>query len=113
MSDEKLNTPDNGNRGFDDPITPIDFTPVDGTEKKFSITLSPVKIVLSLILLVFAGAAWFVLSARSVYLDVRPGTSLVSVNHPITVKIGTRYLVLEGACLSPSHLKVITILTPP
>ena len=96
MSDEKLNTPDNGNRGFDDPITPIDFTPVDGTEKKFSITLSPVKIVLSLILLVFAGAAWFVLSARSVYLDVRPGTSLVSVNHPITVKIGTRYLVLEG-----------------
>lgn len=96
MSDGKLNTPDNGNRGFDDPITPIDFSPVAGTEKKFSITLSPVKIVLSLILLVFAGAAWFVLSARSVYLDVRPGTSLVSVNHPITVKIGTRYLVLEG-----------------
>jgi len=115
MSDEKLNTPDNGNRGFDDPITPIDFTPVDGTEKKFSITLSPVKIVLSLILLVFAGAAWFVLSARSVFLDVRPDTSLVSVNHPITVKIGTRYLVLEGdlpiTVTSEGYYDLDTILT--
>ena len=96
MSDDKLNNPADENQGVNDPIKPIDFTPVDGSEKKFSFRLSPVKIVLSLLLMVFAGTAWFVLSARSVYIDVTPGTSLVSVNHPMAVKIGGRYLVLEG-----------------
>jgi len=96
MSDDKFNNPADENQGVNDPIKPIDFTPVDGSEKKFSFRLSPVKIVLSLLLMVFAGTAWFVLSARSVYIDVTPGTSLVSVNHPMAVKIGGRYLVLEG-----------------
>lgn len=96
MSDDKLNKPANENQGVNDPIKPIDFTPVDGSEKKFSFRLSPVNIVLSLLLLVFAGTAWFVLSARSVYIDVTPGTSIVSVNNPMAVKIGGRYLVLEG-----------------
>lgn len=96
MADEKFTSPPSGNGGFDDPIAPIDFTPIDASARKKGFRLSPIKIVLSAVLLVFAGAAWFVLSARSVFLDVTPGTSVVSVNHPMAVKIGPRYLVLEG-----------------
>ncbi|MDG2176688.1 MAG: PEGA domain-containing protein [Gammaproteobacteria bacterium] len=101
MAEENNNShfpsPDNENVGINDPITPIEFTPVDGSAKKLSFSFSPIKIILSLVLVLFAGAAWFVLSARSVYLDVTPGTSLVNVNHPLAIKIGPRYLVLEGA----------------
>ena len=86
----------NGVGGINGHITPIDFAPVDGSTKKLKLSLSPVKIILSLVLVLFAGAAWFVLSARSAYLDVTPGTSIVNVNHPLAVKIGQRYLVLEG-----------------
>jgi len=95
MADDKNNIDAPGN-GFDDPIQPIDFTPVDASSRKLSFKLSPVKAALFLVLLIFAGAAWFVLSARSVFLDVTPGTAVVEVNHPMAVKIGPRYLVLEG-----------------
>jgi len=100
QTDETLNPPPGngtpGKAGFDEPITPIDFTPVDKASRSFSFRPSPIKVVLSFVLVLFAGAAWFVLSARSVFLDVTPGTSLISVNHPLAVKVGPRYLVLEG-----------------
>ena len=90
MAEENNNSqfpdPGNENVGINDPITPIDFTPVDGSTKKISFSLSPIKIILSLVLVLFAGAAWFVLSARSVYLDVTPGISLINVNHPLAIK---------------------------
>lgn len=105
MSDDNINLTPNSDKeykenqtkgGFDEPITPIDFTPVDQSSRKISFKLSPVKIVLTACMALFAGVAWFVLSARSVYLDVTPLDSLVNVNHPLAVKIGPRYLVLEG-----------------
>jgi len=102
MPDDKINpTPENnmesnGKGSFNDPIQPIDFTPVDQYSRKINFKLSPVKIVLSAFLVLFTGVAWFVLSAKSVYLDVTPATSLIKVNHPLAVKIGPRYLVLDG-----------------
>ena len=102
MPDDKINpTPENnmesnGKGNFNDPIQPIDFTPVDQYSRKINFKLSPVKIVLSAFLVLFTGVAWFVLSAKSVYLDVTPATSLIKVNHPLAVKIGPRYLVLDG-----------------
>lgn len=96
MADDKFTPPGPGDGGFDEPIAPIDFTPVDAASRKKQFRLSPVRIVLFTVLLAFAGAGWFVLSARSVFLDVTPGTSQVNVNHPMALKIGPRYLVLEG-----------------
>lgn len=93
MADDRIRP---GQGGFDDPITPIDFTPVDIAARRISFRLSPVRVVLAGFLMVFAAMAWFVLTARSVFLDVTPGTSIVNVNHPMAVKIGPRYLVLEG-----------------
>jgi len=97
--DDKIKNPSSnvtGNGNLEEPIQPIDFTPVGQTSKKFSFKLSPAKIILSAFLLLFAGVAWFVLSAKSVYLDVTPATSLISVQSPLAIKIGPRYLVLEG-----------------
>ena len=97
MADDKHISPNSGaNGGFDDPIAPIDFTPVDASYGKKKFRLSPVKIAIAGVLLVFAAAAAFVLSARSVFIDVTPGTSLVEVNSPLALKVGPRYLVLEG-----------------
>ncbi len=97
--DDKIKNPSSnatGNGNLEEPIQPIDFTPVGQTSKKFSIKLSPAKIILSAFLLLFVGVAWFVLSAKSVYLDVTPETSLISVQSPLAIKIGPRYLVLQG-----------------
>jgi len=99
MSDDNIknhlsNT--NGNQNLEEPIQPIDFTPVGQTSKKFSLKLSPVKVILSAFFLIFASAAWFVLSAKSVYLDVTPATSIVNVESPLAIKIGPRFLVLKG-----------------
>jgi len=96
MSEDKHNAPVTGPDGANGPITPIDFTPVDHSASSFSFRPSPAKILLGSILMVFAVAAWFVLSARSVFLDVSPVTSIVNVNSPLAVRIGPRYLVLEG-----------------
>ena len=99
MSDDNIknhlsNT--NGNQNLEEPIQPIDFTPVGQTSKKFSLKLSPVKVILSAFFLIFASAAWFVLSAKSVYLDVTPAASIVNVESPLAIKIGPRFLVLKG-----------------
>ena len=99
MSDDNIknhSSKASGNSNLDEPIQPIDFTPVGQTSKKFSFKLSPVKIILSAFLLLFASTAWFVLSAKSVYLDVTPATSLINVENPLAIKIGPRYLVLKG-----------------
>jgi len=82
MADDKINNPSSDSGDFNEPIAPIDFTPVDAEHGKKPFRLSPVKIAIALVLVVFVGAAWFVLSARSVFIDVTPGTSIVSVRNP-------------------------------
>ena len=80
----------------DEIITPIDFTPHDSSADKFSFHLSPVKATISFVLVFFALAAWFVLSAKSVFIDAQPLSSIVEVQSPTAIKIGPRYLVLAG-----------------
>ncbi len=80
----------------DDVITPIDFTPHDSSADKFSFRLSTAKAAISFVLLCFALAAWFVLSAKSIFIDAQPIGSLVEVHSPLAIKIGPRYLALAG-----------------
>ncbi|MGA0807189.1 MAG: PEGA domain-containing protein, partial [Pseudohongiellaceae bacterium] len=44
----------------------------------------------------FATAGWFVLSARSVFFDVRPPGGAVSVSGGLAVQVGPRYLIRSG-----------------
>ena len=85
------------NKSQDEIITPIDFTPHDSSADKFSFRPSPVKVAISFVLVCFALTAWFVLSAKSIFIDALPVGSIVEVNSPLAVKIGPRYLILSGS----------------
>jgi hypothetical protein len=80
----------------DEIITPIDFTPHDSSVDKFSFRPSPIKVAISCVLLFFALTAWFVLSAKSVFIDAQPIGSIVEMQSPTAIKIGPRYLALKG-----------------
>lgn len=80
----------------DETIVPVDFVPVDANSRRFSLSLSPAKIAVGAALLVFAGAGWFVLTARSVFFDVSPIGSMVTVTSPFALRVGPRFLIREG-----------------
>jgi formylglycine-generating enzyme required for sulfatase activity len=83
---------------FDDeaPIVAVDFTPIDAERRSFALQLSPARIAVGAALLLFAGAGWFVLSARSVFFDLRPAGGDISVSGGLAVQVGPRYLVRAG-----------------
>lgn len=77
-------------------IVPVDFTPLGAERRGFSLQLSPARIAVGTALAVFATAGWFVLSARSVFFDVRPPGGTVDVSGGFAVQVGPRYLIREG-----------------
>ena len=99
----------------DEIITPIDFTPHDSSVDKFSFRPSPIKVAISCVLLFFALTAWFVLSAKSVFIDAQPIGSIVEMQSPTAIKIGPRYLVLKGehaiSVSAPGYYEVDTTIT--
>jgi formylglycine-generating enzyme required for sulfatase activity len=80
----------------DDIIVPADFTPVDASRKGFKLNLSPARIAVGGALLLFAGAGWFVLTAKSVFFDISPLGSMVTVTEPFALQVGPRYLIRQG-----------------
>ena len=111
MSQDKLSQ----NEPQDEIITPIDFTPHDSRADKFSFRPSPVKVAISFVLVCFTLAAWFVLSAKSIFIDAQPLGSIVEVKSPLAIKIGPRYLVLAGgheiSVNAPGYYDVDTTIT--
>lgn len=83
-------------QGFDEPITPVDFTPVEGPLKRQRFRPRPAHYVITAALLCFALAGWFVLSARSVFIDVTPVNSDVDISGGLALRVGPRFLVLPG-----------------
>ena len=83
-------------QGFDEPITPVDFTPVEGPLKRQRFRPRVGHYLLTVALLCFALAGWFVLSARSVFIDVSPIASEVDISGGLALRIGPRFLVLPG-----------------
>lgn len=80
----------------DGPIIPVDFKPLGSERSRFNLRLSPVRIAISAALLLFLAAGWFVLTARSVFFDVTPLNSNVSVSGGMALQVGPRYLMREG-----------------
>ena len=45
----------------------------------------------------FVTAAWFVLTARSVFVEVNPITAQISIDNGTSIKLGQRYLMRTGS----------------
>jgi formylglycine-generating enzyme required for sulfatase activity len=93
MQDSRY-TPDH--EGAMDVITPVDFTPPPPKGRRFYWRPRWYHGVLAIGLVVASTSAWFVLTARSVFIDVTPATADISVIQGHAVRIGPRYLMREG-----------------
>ena len=79
------------------PIIPIDFTPNSEETRAFSYKFKWLHVVVASFLFVSIPAAWFVLTARSVFVEVNPITAQMSIDTGTSVKLGQRYLMRTGS----------------
>ncbi len=94
MTDLDKNGLDNGAL---DPITPIDFTPKQDDGRKFSYTFHWFHAVVAVFVLISSVSGWFVLTARSVSVEVDPITAEIEINGGIAIRLGQRYLIRTGS----------------
>ena len=79
-----------------DIITPVDFSPPPPPQNRITLALRWYHAVIGLGVLAVSVPAWFVLTARSVFLDVSPPDALVDIVSGIAVQVGPRYLMRSG-----------------
>ena len=97
MSVDNIDDDINKVNGPADPIIPIDFTPHE--EKGPLVTFKPrlIHFVIGLFLIVSGVAGWFVLTARSVFVEVTPITAEIEISGGLHVRLGQRYLIRTGS----------------
>ena len=83
--------------GAADPIIPIDFTPHSEEIRAFSYKFKWLHVVVVSFLLVSLSTGWFVLTARSVFVEVDPITAQIRIDTGTSVKLGQRYLMRTGS----------------
>ncbi len=83
--------------GATDPIVPIDFTPNSEESKAFSYQFTWAHVFVATFLLVSVTAAWFVVTARSVFVEVDPVSAEISIDNGTSLKLGQRYLMRSGS----------------
>ena len=83
-------------KNISEAIVPIDFSPNDGkgSDKPFKFKLA--YAVLLFFGSIFGFSGWFVLTAKSVFVQVTPITAQVEINDGISIKLGQRYLIRSG-----------------
>lgn len=79
----------------DEPIVPIDFTPLEAQRKRLRLP-SAVSVAVGATLLVFASVSWFAITARSVHFSVTPAEGDVVVDGGLAFHFGERFLIREG-----------------
>ncbi|OGT74216.1 MAG: hypothetical protein A3H44_13560 [Gammaproteobacteria bacterium RIFCSPLOWO2_02_FULL_57_10] len=79
-----------------DPIVPIDFSPPDPRKKRAGLQLRWPHFLIAGFLVVAGLSGWFVLSARSVYVQVTPMTASVEIQSGFALQLGERHLMLPG-----------------
>jgi len=79
-----------------DSITPVDFSPPPPPGRGFQWRPRWYHGIVVVGLALSAAAAWFVLTARSVFVDVTPAVAQISVLQGYSVKVGPRYLMRAG-----------------
>lgn len=84
-------------KGSADPIVPIDFAPHDEKKVRVRYKFKWIHVVVILFLSVTGATAWFVLTARSVSIEVVPITAEIQLEGGLSFKLGQRYLIRTGS----------------
>ncbi len=78
-------------------IQPVEFTPLDQTSKHTGYRLRPLTVLVSLALLVCLLILAFLLSARSLVVQVTPETADTSISGGFTFELADHYLIRPGS----------------
>ena len=97
MSVDNIDDDINKVNGPADPIVPIDFTPHDEKGPRVTFKPKPVHFVVGIFLIISGIAGWFVLTARSVFVEVNPITAQIEISGGLHVRLGQRYLIRTGS----------------
>ncbi len=81
----------------DDLIVPIEFTPFEHKERLVKYRFHWTHVVVVAFMVVSITAAWFVLTARSVFVEVHPITAQIEIEDGWNFKLGQRYLIRTGS----------------
>jgi len=87
---------DKQKKGSPDPIIPINFEPNKGRKKSLSFKLGWGHLFLAVFLILSGTAAWFILTAKSVFIEIDPVTAQIEIDGGLAVRMGQRYLTREG-----------------
>ena len=82
--------------GATDPIVPIDFTPQEESTRHFSYQFRWLHLILATASIFVAVAVWFVLTARSVAIQVEPITAEIEIEGWVIVGEHVRFPVITG-----------------
>ena len=93
---ENNEKPTNEN-GTIDPIIPIDFTPNQDTGRKFSYQFRWFHLIVVAFVVLSTFAGFFVLTARSVFVEVDPISAEIEINGGLAIQLGPRYLIRTGS----------------
>ncbi len=77
-------------------IEAIDFQPASGQAKRFTYQFRWLHAFIAAFSLIAITSTWFVLSARSVLIDVDPITAEIIISDGFALKVGQRYLMRTG-----------------
>lgn len=80
-----------------DRIVPIDFTPNQEKKRRFNYQFRWFHVVVFAFSVLSSAAGFFVLTARSVYIEVNPASAEIEVSGGIALQLGPRYLLRSGA----------------
>ena len=85
-------------RDFDivEPIVPVEFTPPRGDGPRFAFRWRWVYATISAFAAAGSFAVWFVLTAKSVFIDVHPTSAQIEISGGPNFMVGPRYLLRSG-----------------
>ncbi|MCY4182679.1 MAG: PEGA domain-containing protein [Gammaproteobacteria bacterium] len=87
---------DSDNSGIVEPISPVEFTPPKGDGTGFAFRWRWVYAVIAVFAALGGFAVWFVLTAKSVFIDVVPATAEIEISGGPSFMVGPRYLLRGG-----------------
>lgn len=96
MADVHEGKRDDGHDHDNELITPVDFTPPPAAGRQWSARPRPWHVLVALFLIAAVAAAWFVLTARSVFIETTPATADIDISGGLVVRVGPRYLIRPG-----------------